>query len=851
MAESELRTELIWHTIIQNKIFKSNKSDVYKHHIQNERPPSLNEIGWKKKPEGIISKNGYPYVVIEAKNSERGVEEARNDLIQYGNELLNDFNVMVPFFFACSLEKAELYFNHPERGFIQAKINGIPIRHFPDIRVLEELEVMGGEANYGSHTAELSPDELSDFCNKVNNILHNNSVQEGQRANVFTALLIAILNEDFRNTFLDKGSLLKKQRHYDKTYASEEGKRTAISEEIKDMVNRKIEEIATAKNISISEDIRIRDDNGYAVYCIIEMILNRADSNVFINSLIESTYLLGDIYETFYTYAGQNSMGQYFTPRHVVEFMVKLVEEIRGTRIKDDDVIYDPACGVGGFLVSAFARGVENAISEGLDPELCKENLGGNGLFGVEKSASVASIARINLLLRGDGKSGIIHGDSLENYGFSDINDPLGTKYADAMGKKLRGRRDGVPVSPTIVLMNPPFPADKKIDPKASQFIDQAVKLAAPGSIIAALIPTSIILADEYETFRRKILEACKLKAVVTLPQGLFAPKASINTSIIVLTKKGDKSSAHKPNDQVIFSQCLCDGFELDKASNTRKKSAKQTDDLKSFLASWYPNYQSDANKHHTVPKKFKMAYLSKEEIEKGSEWTPEARLDAGEIDIKYIQKLSRIIASQRSAYELIYKANLGEEQEFHIPALEVTNERLDRLHDELNSHFGKKDKILTIGDVFYKVDAGFNGSVKKDADSDPQDDRDTALISASEFNNSICGYVSFNNYKEKTVNRKKEIVLNNEFATGNFISVAKNGKPCVARFHKFSPDRKAVATSDAMIIKLNKVAGAEVCSLSEEDYAIISALIQNKIWRFSYGRKLTWDRFEKIELFS
>src|SRR5262249_57114593 len=84
---------------------------------------------------------------------------------------------------------------------------------------------------------------------------------------------------------------------------------------------------------------------------------------------------LGQLYETFFRYTGGNTIGQYFTPRHIIELMCELIDVGAGDRV------LDPACGTGGFLIGALNRKAE--------------------VFGLESEPTTAALCVVNMLLRG------------------------------------------------------------------------------------------------------------------------------------------------------------------------------------------------------------------------------------------------------------------------------------------------------------------------------------------------------------------------------------------------------------------------------------------------------------------
>ena len=129
-----------------------------------------------------------------------------------------------------------------------------------------------------------------------------------------------------------------------------------------------------------------------------------------IDPLILSTIdtdIKGDAFEYFLekTVSTENDLGEYFTPRNIVKTIINLVDS------KFKETIYDPFCGTGGFLTEAFNYIKENNIIN-TDEDL--EKLRFNTLYGRELTKT-ARIAKMNMILHGDGHSGIQQINSLEN----------------------------------------------------------------------------------------------------------------------------------------------------------------------------------------------------------------------------------------------------------------------------------------------------------------------------------------------------------------------------------------------------------------------------------------------------
>ncbi|MCW8810910.1 MAG: N-6 DNA methylase [Ignavibacteriaceae bacterium] len=221
---------------------------------------------------------------------------------------------------------------------------------------------------------------------------------------------------------------------------------------------------------------------------------------------------------------------QFFTPRTVVEFMIELVAPENRT-----NTICDPACGSGGFLIEALKYGI-NA----------------SGLYGMEVDKRMAWVAQMNLHIHGGNDSKIIYLDGDGSLGFDQklkniipdngfdyiiTNPPFGSDFSNPnsldkylLGKGRSNRRRGI------------------------LFIERCISWLKKGiGQLAIIIDDSILNGSGNEDVREFILNTCDLEAVISLPEATFKPYASVETSILLLKKKTEKSKINNRN--VFFAQ--------------------------------------------------------------------------------------------------------------------------------------------------------------------------------------------------------------------------------------------------------------------------------------------------------
>ena len=267
---------------------------------------------------------------------------------------------------------------------------------------------------------------------------------------------------------------------------------------------------------------------------------------MFLKVIDEFTYdhseKLGDAFEYLLSVLGsQGDAGQFRTPRHIIDFMVEVVDP------KKTETVLDPACGTAGFLISAYKHILKaNADKKGqstLTPDE-KGRLAQN-FTGYDISPDMVRLSLVNLYLHGFPAPHIYEYDTL-------TSQDRWNEYAD------------------VILANPPFMSPKGgikphnrfgVQSKRSEvlFVDYMAEHLTPNGRAAIIVPEGIIFqaGTAYKQLRNMLVENA-LVAVVSLPAGVFNPYAGVKTSILFL----DKSLA-KRTDRIAFFKVENDGFDL------------------------------------------------------------------------------------------------------------------------------------------------------------------------------------------------------------------------------------------------------------------------------------------------
>jgi Type I restriction-modification system methyltransferase subunit len=251
---------------------------------------------------------------------------------------------------------------------------------------------------------------------------------------------------------------------------------------------------------------------------------------------------LGDAFEYLLSVLGsQGDAGQFRTPRHIIDFIVEIIQPKKG------EVILDPACGTAGFLISAYKHILRNNRDTNNINTLTPDEKGGlaKNFLGYDISPDMVRLSLVNLYLHGFNDPHIIEYDTL-------TSEDRWNQFAD------------------VILANPPFMSPKggikphkrfSIKAKRSEvlFVDYIAEHLTPKGRAGIIVPEGIIFQSQtaYKDLR-KILVENYLVAVVSLPAGVFNPYSNVKTSILIL----DKSLA-KLSDSVAFFKVENDGFGL------------------------------------------------------------------------------------------------------------------------------------------------------------------------------------------------------------------------------------------------------------------------------------------------
>ncbi len=457
-------------------------------------------------PEAIIldRETGLPLATVEVKPSISDIDKALLEAQGYADALWDSGSRPAAIGLAGTTDdEFELRVSKRVNGKWKAiTYDGKPIGWIPTHADLERIATPSGPTEIRPTIPPLSV--LAARADEINRLLRESAIRDGNRPVVVGAIMLALWHS--------KGEIRRDPRYILRD----------INESCRDAFVR-------AGKADLAKSLRIDEANDKLREKArrIATILERLNVTVL---TAEHDYL-GQLYETFFRYTGGNTIGQYFTPRHITRMMA----DVCG--VTKRDIVLDPACGTGGFLVACMDRLLrEDHLSR---PQMVKVIQ--TRLIGFEAEPETAALCVANMILRGDGSTGVHRADC-----FTSPSYPVGKA--------------------SVGLMNPPFPHEKT-DMPSQDFVDRALEGLQDRGKLAVILPTGLLAKPGAGAWRAKILKHNSLLAVCQLPNELFQPFAAATTSFVVI----EKGVPHHPKKKTVFVRLHYDGLALDKGARVER----------------------------------------------------------------------------------------------------------------------------------------------------------------------------------------------------------------------------------------------------------------------------------------
>ena len=494
----------------------SAKRNVYAHRVKTEQQ--------RKRLKGGIpdytlypSASDDPLAIIEAKRPGESIHKALDQGLQYAQ------CIGAPLVFATDGIFTKTIHAVENKAL---KLNGEEV----DELLREALAVRYVTGGHDISTLDKrvvrSRDELISIFDTVDHLLREEGLQQGlERFTEFANILFLKVLSEMEDANEEQG----RRSRIDAAYRWEAFRSKRGQELLSYVTDTVLKWFSTAfHDDHIFQPLQIRHPDNLRQ--IIEMLdgLQLTDINADIK---------GDAFEYFirsYNASNPRDLGQIFTPRHIVKTMVKLVNPEIG------ETIYDPFCGTGGMLIVAFKH-IMQAMSRS-DHNLAQ--LQRNTVYGSDLTKT-ASIAKMNMILAGDGHNNVERRDSLAS--------PIDDRY-------------------DVVITNMPF-AQKtrygdryKVPSRLGDIIcpQHCFRAVKPGGRMAIIVPEGFLSNTSNGAFcdvRRYMLENATLRSVVSLPRGAFEPYNRAKADILYFTdiKLG------KTKGRYWYFDVKNDGYTLDK----------------------------------------------------------------------------------------------------------------------------------------------------------------------------------------------------------------------------------------------------------------------------------------------
>lgn len=497
----------------------------------------------------------------------------------YGSHLKDEFDVLAIGVSGEELDNLAVSHLYFEQG------RSAP-EELPDdvlLSIYDYISVFGRE----QEAEKLKDENLLQYASKLNDRLYNYSVPEQERATIVSGILIALQDETFRRSFdVEKKPsqlvadiltaikrVLKRNEMGDKT----------------DILLGEYEKLSQSHKLAIADTIRNEKTGEDEQNTLLRDIVHEIHRKVY--PFTEYQHLgydvLGEFYSEFISYVnGDKNLGLVLTPQHTVRLFVELAD------LNKNDVIYDNCCGTGSFLI----KSMEEMITLAGNDKQKEEEIHEEQVIGVEERTDMFTYACSNMMMRGDGKSNIILGDSLSKQTKKEVQD----------------------LKPTVGMLNPPYSTGTP----ELEFVYHNLECIQPNGLCIAIVPLNAVTADEDSgsdyTWKKKLMNEHTLEAVFSMPDDLFHPSSSTITAITMFR-------AHNPHPedyQTYFGYWKDDGFV--KVRNLGR--VDKNNDWGEIREEWIHNYRN----RNEISKQSVMQSVSADD-----EWCAEAYMgvDFGEID--------------------------------------------------------------------------------------------------------------------------------------------------------------------------------------------------------------------------
>ncbi len=527
-------------------------------------------------PEYVLVRgvDGAPLAVFEGKPHAQQINVAVAEAVHYA-EALRVAGFRTVAIGVAGTEGAHFdvrVWSHARGEWRDVTYEGTPITWVPGPPEMERIAAGATELRPKVPPAEV----LREKAEKINGLLRESGLKDDFRPAVIGAIMLAL--------WKDGGSIRRDVQHIlrDINAACEAAFKDAGKPDL-------------AKSIRVDEANEKLAVHAREIAEILE-ILN-------IRTLTAEHDYIGALYEEFFRYTGGNTIGQYFTPRHVARFMAELCD------VTHKDVVLDISCGTGGFLIAAMQRMQEaSQLSRAQVVKIVNKHL-----IGLETEPVTAALCVANMILRGDGTTGVRRTSA-----FRDETFPF--EQAD------------------VVLMNPPFP-HKATDDPPEKFVARALEGLKRKGMCAAIVPMSLLCKRDKSRWREGLLKENRLEGVFALPNDLFQPYAAATTAILLI----QKGVPHRDH-QTFFCRIENDGFRLRKGTRVEQDGSEIPTAIEAYRG------------HHDVPAFCGFARPS----ETAGAWHPGAYIQSSPMSADLCREVVGQLLRNRAAFVVRFSPSIN-----------------------------------------------------------------------------------------------------------------------------------------------------------------------------------------------
>ncbi len=268
---------------------------------------------------------------------------------------------------------------------------------------------------------------------------------------------------------------------------------------------------------------------------------------------------MGDVYEYMLgKMAAAGTNGQFRTPRHIIRMMVELMAPTL------DDIICDPAMGSAGFIMESAKYIHDHQKAELTNIDKLKR-FKSEIFHGSDSDSTMMRIGCMNMMLHDVDQPQIHHRNSLSN-----DNSDTSCYTLCLANPPFAGSLDADDIAPSLKAM---------VDTKKTEllFLALFIRMLRPGGRCASIVPDTVLTGDKkaYLSIRKVLVDDHCLRAVITMPSGVFQPYSGVSTAIIIFTKTGTGGS-----NKVWFYDMHADGYSL-----TKQRTPLEDNDIPDIIS--------------------------------------------------------------------------------------------------------------------------------------------------------------------------------------------------------------------------------------------------------------------------